>query len=247
MKRALPGGFLSGFAALLLHTQAGHATIVSVNNSDFELPGNTGSITGIAGNVTQPLGSGPWSASSTGVLGLLGPTLGINSGADGGTDGVATVSGLAILNVIQLLTNGGEFFQALGGVPLEPNTAYRLSADITTGPGLSLGLLTNSGIGIGVGTTTDPDLFKSTTAPAGSVTLVAAGSTGRLSLDFTTSGTVPSGNVRLRLFAGDYEGVATIAVVPSITFDNVVFEVVPEPSSAAAFLAGCLGLIRRRR
>jgi hypothetical protein len=247
MKRVLRGGLPLVFAAVLFQTQAGHAAIVAVNNSDFELPGNAGSVTGIFGNATQVLGSGPWSASSTGATGLLGPTLAVVPGVAGGTDGVAFLTGLGFINIIPVVTNRGEFFQSLGGVSLQPNTTYRLSADVTTSFVLSLSLLANSGIGIGAGTTTTPDLFKSTTAPAGTVTLVSSGVTGRLSFQFTTSGTVPNGDVRLRLYAGDYEGITTITVLPSVTFDEVVFEVIPEPSAAALLLAGCLGVLRRRR
>jgi hypothetical protein len=247
MKCVIPRGFLSVLAFAVLHAQVGYATIVSVNNSDFEQLGNAGSISGIAGTFTQLLGSGPWSASSSGVIGLLGPTLTIDPGAGAGTEGVATLSGLASINIIQLIANSGEFFQVLTGTRLQPNTHYRLSADITAGSTLSLGALSNSGIGIGVGTILVPGFFKSTTAPVGAVTLVSAGSTGRLSFDFTTPSVVLAGDARLRLYAGDLEGITTVNVIPSVTFDNVLFEIVPEPSSLALVLAGCLGCALRPR
>lgn len=246
MKRVFPSGFLTVLAIACLHAQVGRAAVVNVPNSNFEVPGNSGSITGILGPITQQLGTGPWSASSSGVIGLLGPNLSVDPGLAGGDDGVATLTGLASINVLGLLTNGGEFFQVLSGVPLQPNTTYRLSADVTTPLALSLSVLANSGMGIGVGTVLAPDLFKTTTASVG-VSLVSAGASGRLSIEFTTPGTGLGGDTRLRLFAGDYQGIASISVVPTVTFDNVLFEIVPEPSSAALLLVGCVGLIRRRR
>jgi hypothetical protein len=146
-----------------------------------------------------------------------------------------------------LLTNGGEFFQSIPGVSLSPSTTYRFSADITTGSALSLSLLTNGGIGLGIGTTTQADLFKSTTAPLGAVTLVSGGMSGRLTLEYTTPAAVPSGDIRLRLYGGEYDGVVTISVVPNVTFDNATFEVIPEPGALSLAAAGCLGLVRRRR
>jgi hypothetical protein len=247
MKCVIPGGFLAVVALAFLHAHVGYATIVSVNNAGFEQLGNAGSLSGIVGTVTQQLGSGPWSASSSGVIGLTGPTLTIDPGGISGTDGDATISGLASINVIQVIMNTGEFFQVLTGVPLQPSTSYRLSADIRASSTLSLSSLSNSGIGIGVGTALIPGFFKSTTALAGSVTLVSAGVSGRLSFEFTTPSIVPAGDVRLRLYGGDTEGITTINVIPSVTFDNVLFEIVPEPSSAALFLAGFVGLARRRR
>lgn len=247
MKNVFPGPFLPVLAAFFLHAHAGHAAIVSVPNPNFELPGNAGSISGIVGGISQPLGSGPWSAASSGNLGLLGPDLAITPGLTGGSDGVATLTGLSSVNIIQLLTNSGEFFQVLAGVPLQPNTVYRLSADITTSSPLSLAALSNSGVGIGVGTILIPDIFKSTTAPSNKVTLVSAGMSGRLSFEFTTPGTALGGNARLRLYGGDYEGTTTILPIPNVTFDNVVFEIIPEPSAIALLAVGSLGFVRRRR
>jgi hypothetical protein len=43
------------------------------------------------------------------------------------------------------------------------------------------------------------------------------------------------------------EGVTAVNIIPNVTFDNVLFEIVPEPSSVALALAGCLGWARRRR
>lgn len=239
---------LSVLAFTLLQAHSGYATIVTVNNPGFEQLGNAGSLVGVAVIVTQQLGSGPWSASSSGTIGLLGPTLTIDAGGIGGTDGNATLTGLASRNIGgQLFTNSGEIFQILTGVLLQPNTPYRLSADLTTGSTISLGLLTNSGIGLGVGTPLIPGLFKSTTAPAGAVTLVSAGLTGRLSFEFTTPAILPAGDVRLRLYGGDMEGIANPSIIPGVTFDNVLLEIVPEPSPMVLILAGCLGFARRRR
>jgi hypothetical protein len=54
-------------------------------------------------------------------------------------------------------------------------------------------------------------------------------------------------DARLRLYGGDLEGVTTVSIISNVTFDNVLFEIVPEPSVAALILVGCLGLARRRR
>jgi hypothetical protein len=247
MKRVIPRGFLPVLAFAFLHSQVGFATIVSVNNADFEQLGNAGSFSGNFGVASQLIGLGPWSGTSVGTIGLQGPTLTIDDGGFGGTDGKATISGLASISTITLIANSGEFFQMLTGMPFLPNTPYRLSVDITTGSAPTLTSLRNSGIGIGAGTALVPGFFKSTTAPAGDVTLVSAGLTGRLTFNFTTPGIIPFGDARLRLYAGDFEGITTVSVISSVTFDNVLFEIVPEPSSLTLILAGCLGLARRRR
>jgi hypothetical protein len=246
MKRVILRRGLAVLAFAFFHAQVGYATIVNVHNADFEQLGNAGTLSGIVGTVTQQLGSGPWSASSSGVIGLLGPTLTVDPGGIGGIDGAATISGLASINVIQLIANSGEFFQVLTGVSLLPSTPYRLSADVRTGSTISLSSLSNSGIGIGVGTALIPGFFKSTTAPLGAVTLVSAGTSGRLSFEFTTPSIVPAGDIRIRLYGGDLEGVSSISIIPGVTFDSVLLEIVPEPSSAALLLFGCLGLARRR-
>jgi len=247
MKRVIPRGFLPVVAFAFVHAQAGYATIVNVNNPGFEQLGNAASFSGNFGVVTQVIGSGPWSGTSVGTIGIQGPTMTIEDGAVGGTDGIATISGLGAVTVIPLVANSGEFFQVLTGIQFLPGTPYRLSADITTGSALSLNALRNSGIGIGAGTILIPGLFKSTTAPAGNVTLVSAGLTGRLTFEFTTPAVFPVGDVRLRLYGGDLEGVTAVNILPNVTFDNVQLEIVPEPSIAALLLAGCLGLARRLR
>ena len=247
MKRVIPRGFLTVVAFVLVHAQTGHAAIVNVNNSNFEQIGNAGSFSGNFGIVTQTIGSGPWSGTSAGTIGIQGPTLTIDDGATGGTDGVARISGLGSVGIFPVIANSGEFFQVLTGTAFLPNTPYRLSADITTGSALTLTALRNSGIGIGAGTLLVPGFFKSTTALAGSVTLVSAGLTGRLTFEFTTPAIIPFGDARLRLYGGDLEGVTTVNIISNVTFDNVLFEIVPEPSAAALILAGCLGLARRRR
>lgn len=247
MKRAIFGGFLAVWAFAFLHAQLGHAAIVNVPNPGFETAGNGGTVTGNFGTVTQPIGDGPWSGSTSGVPTLVGPTLQIVPGVPAGSDGRATISDLGVVTIVVPIMNTGEFFQVLNGVTFVPNTPYRLSVDITTGSPLTLAALTNSGIGIGAGTPLVPGLFKSTTATAGNVTLVTAGLTGRLTFDFTTPAVVGPGDVRLRLYGGDIEGLTTITAIPNVTFDNVLFEIVPEPSSAALLLVGCLGFARRRR
>lgn len=247
MKRATFGGFLAVWAFAFLHAQFGHAAIVNIPNPGFEQAGNAGTVTGNFGSVTQVIGEGPWSGSTAGVPTLVGPTLQIVPGAPGGTDGRATISGLGDVTIVVPIMNFGEFFQVLNGVTFQPNTPYRLSVDVTTGSTLTLAGLTNSGIGLSAGTALVPGVFKSTTATAGNVTLVTAGLTGRLTFDFTTPAVVSPGNIRLGLYAGDIDGLTTINAIPSVTFDNVLFEIVPEPTSAALLLVGCLGLARRRR
>ena len=247
MKRVIPDGFLSVLAFAFFHIHIGYGAIVTVSNPNFEQPGNAGSITGIVGTVNQQLGSGPWSASSSGAIGLLGPSLAIVPGAPGGNDGVATISGLGSVNVGTLIANTGEFFQFLAGVSFQANTPYRLSVDITSSSALSLGSLTNSGIGLGAGTVLVPGMFKSTTAPVGTVTFVSAGMSGRLTFEVTTPAVVLPGDVRLRLYRGEIDGIANVSILPNVTFDNVLFEIIPEPSSAALSFLGCLGLASRRR
>jgi hypothetical protein len=245
MNRVLPSGIFASLVFTFVQALTGQAAIVAVNNAGFEQPGNAGTLIGNFGTVIQQIGAGPWGGSSSGTIGLQGPTLTIDDGAPGGTDGDATISGLGEVSVVPL-TNSGEFFQVISGVQLQPNTDYRISVDITTSSALSLAALRNSGIGIGVGTPLVPGLFKSTTAPAGSVTLTSAGLSGRLTFEFTTTGIVP-GEARIRLYGGDLEGVTTIDMIPNVTFDDVVFEIVPEPATAAFLLAGGIALARRRR
>ncbi|MHC5544564.1 PEP-CTERM sorting domain-containing protein, partial [Singulisphaera rosea] len=182
------------------------------------------------------IGSGPWSGTYNGTLGILAPpSLTIGSGA-------ATISGVVGLNVLGLgLTNNNGYFSQTLGQTYAANATYTLSADVNAGATLSLGLLQSRNVGIAL-TSNGSDVASTSTAGAGLVTLTPLGSNNyTLQLTFTTGSTPPTGNIGIRLF-DQPTGLLTANLFPSATFDNITLTAVPEPTSVGLLGIGLVGL-----
>jgi len=198
-----------------------HAASIPIPNGDFSAPGNFGQIGGGllgAAGTDVAIGSGPWSGSYHGVLGLLAPPQ-LTIGA-----GSATISGIAGVNILQLLDNGGYFSQVLA-VPYEGNQHYVLSAHIDAGTTLDLGVLGTGNVGLAL--QAGPLTLSSTaTAPPQLITLLPLGGTQfQLSLAFDSPETV-SGNIGVQLLATP-DNLIGLALLPAVTYSNVTLDVGP--------------------
>jgi|SRR5579863_962035 hapalindole biogenesis HpiC1 cyclase-like protein len=253
---AKPGRSSSRLAMLagsliLFHGAAYATTVFSSNFSDSNNFGEVGGgiLTGSASDVN--INQGPWQGSYTGVLGLLAPP------EDEISSGAANISGIVGVNLLGLgLTdNSGWFFQNTG-LSYLPNTTYTLTADISSGSLLTLGVLSNDGVGIGL-TAGGDSLVGASTDPGAVLTIqLLSGSIYQMSYQFVTGGSTPSGALGIRLF-DQPEGLLTASLLPSVTFSNVSLDAssgsgsstVPEPASlgltGAALLAA--GLYKRTR
>ncbi|HEY0181104.1 MAG TPA: Ig-like domain-containing protein [Dokdonella sp.] len=204
---------------------------IVVPNGDFSSPANDGSVGGgalQANGTNVPIGSGPWTGTYHGVLGVVAPPLLTISSATG----TATISGLLGISALGLVNNGGYFGQTLT-VPLQPNTRYILSADIQAGQSLlQLGLLdaTHSGIQLVAG---GDVLASSDTAAPGLVTLDPIGTTSyRLALIYESPAKIAADPIELRLFAQP-QGLLTANLLPTITFSHVALDAVVHGEPAA--------------
>lgn len=239
----------------------------ALNNGDYSLPANFGTIGGalIGPPVSAQIGQGPWNGTSRGVLALLAePTISINGTPNPGDGLNATISGLAAVNVLGLglLQNGGSVFETVPGNPgntLPPlNIQYTLTGTFSSTDTLSLALLTNSGFGFAIttggtqGTTPTPgtDVANSINGPGTPLIGLFDANSGSFSLTYTSPTLLPTAGVRL--FTGENPGLLSAIVLGDVTFDNVVLTAVavPEPSTWALGLAGAgvlLMLARRKR
>ncbi len=189
-----------------------YAGQIPVANGDFSNPANDGSVGGgvLGGSGSAAIGTGPWSGTWFGALGLLAPpTLTIGSGQ-------ASVGGLLGVNALGLVNNGGSFRQETA-TPWQPDKHYTLSADITAAGTLNLGLLQagNAGIALVNGSTRVASSINSN-----SVTLtLLSGSTWHVELGYDT-GPIVSGNIGIHLFT-EPSGLLTASLLSSASFDNV--------------------------
>jgi len=207
-----------------------HAASIPIPNGDFSAPGNVGQIGGGllgAAGTDVVIGSGPWSGSYHGVLGLLAPPqLGI--GAAG-----ATISGIAGINILQLLDNGGYFSQTLA-LAYVPNQHYVLSAHVDAGTLLDVGLLGGGNIGLALraGNIT---LASTATAPPQLITLLPLGGTQfQLSLAFDSADSV-SGNIGVQLL-GTPDNLIGVSLLSSVTYSNVTLDASAIDPTAGAVL-----------
>jgi hypothetical protein len=82
------------------------------------------------------------------------------------------------------------------------NTIYTLSADITSSQPISLSFLGTGNAGIALTDGSGTVVSSTTTAPAGAITISPIDSdTSRVTLQFTTGGTPPTGNIGIELLA----------------------------------------------
>jgi len=210
-----------------------NAASIPVPNGDFSAPANFGSVGGglIGGAGTDvSIGSGPWTGSYSGVLGLLvPPTLTISSGQ-------ANVSGLAAANLFGILNNGGYFSQTLASVYVAQEH-YTLSVDVDAGTTLDVSQLAagNFGIALRSGTTT---LASSATAPGQLVSVVwTSGTTYTLTLEFDSTAAA-TGAIDVQLFA-EPQGLIGISLLPSVVFSAVTLDATAiDPVSGVIAAAG---------
>lgn len=209
--------FALSFAAVL--SPPAIADPIVVLNGDFSAVGNVGSVGGVIGNGTNvPIGSGPWTATFFGPVGLLPPTLAISN-----TTQTATISGLLGLNIGGLLNNGGWFSQTLP-TPWETGRFYVLSANIDAGTALDLSLLDNVDVGIALRRADGTVLASSNLALPGLVRLDLLTSTQyRLRFGYFADG-LATGNINVALFNTPV-GLLTANLLGSTTFANVELEV----------------------
>lgn len=188
---------------------------LTVPNGDFSVAANNGSIGGgvIGGSGNAAIGTGPWSGTYNGALGLLAPpTLTIGSGK-------ATIGGLLGINIAGIVNNNGRIHQNTG-IALVANRRYTLTAEVDAGTTLNLGVLTsgNAGIALATGTSTGSRIASSATVGLASLSLIS-GSTYRVSVSYDTGSSV-SGNVNVQLFS-EPVGLLDANLLGSISFDNV--------------------------
>ncbi len=217
--------------SLLIH-QIALASVIPIPNGDFSDPANNGSVGGglIGGTGSNvAIGSGPWTATYSGVEGLLAPpTLTIGTGN-------GTISGIAGAGAVTAVDNSAFFFQTLA-VGFTANTTYTLTADITSSQPLTLSLLSTGNAGIAL-TGASGTLASTANADPSLIGLTDLGSnTTEVTLQFTTGAVAPSGNIGIELFAQP-NGVLNGNLLQSISFDNVTLDGVPAvPESNAT---GC--------
>ena len=223
VRRALQ--YMAAFTALMVGTVA--AEPIAVPNGDFSSNANTGQIGGglIGGSGTALIGSGPWSGSYSGVVGLLAPpVLTISSGR-------ATISGLAGVSGLGVVNNSGSFGQNLTDV-YQPNKRYVLNAVVDAGTPLSLGVLSSGQVGVALtrGTT---ELASTRDASLLQLSLLS-GTRYNLALVYQTGASV-SGNIGVKLYANP-QNLLTTDLLSSVTFSNVTLHggsINAPPASAA--------------
>lgn len=222
MTRKGPGRFARGVcAAGLIVAMGAVADPITVPNGDFTDPANAGSVGGgvIGGSqANAPIGSGPWLGTYWGLAGLLAPpTLTIDANAER-----ASISGLAAVNVLGLLNNGGYFTQSLPE-SYAFGRFYIISADVDVGGLLSLDLLSDAGVSIGLRSGGNV-LASSDASPPHLVDLdLLDGTSQRLRMGYLADATAV-GPINIKM---GYEpaGVATVDLLSSVSFRNVGLEV----------------------
>lgn len=198
-------------------TGIAHAGFLTVPNGDFSAPANAGSVGGGlvgASGSNVPIGSGPWTGTYNGALGLLvPPTLSIDASAQ-----TATISGLLGVSVGGIVNNGGHFGQTLSSTT-QSNKRYTLIANLATAATLDLPLLATAGTGIALLAGGTP-LIQSTTAPAGQARADAVDATTlRLQIHHDTAVVTPAA-LAVQLFDRP-QLLLTAALIDTATFSGV--------------------------
>jgi hypothetical protein len=133
-----------------------------------------------------------------------------------------------------------------------------LTADVFTGSLLSANALATAGVGIGLANVTGSSIGSliadtTTTNPVLVSLTLLSGNVYQLSLQFTTGGAAPAGNIGVDLFDLP-NGLASASLFQTVKFSNVTLDAAtagaatPEPATfllAGMVLLGC-GVIKRR-
>ena len=202
-------------ALLILVSGTAFSASIPVPNGDLSSPANFGQVGGgaIGGSGSSPIGSGPWSGSYQGALGLLAPpTLTI-------TAGNASISGLLGINALGIVNNSGYF--AVGSTtPFAANRRYTVGVDVDAGGLLGVGALTSGNVGVAI---TRSGTRLASSATSSNVTLqLITGNSYHLQMTYDTTATV-SGNVGIDVFA-EPGGLLTAALLPTVNFSNVTLD-----------------------
>lgn len=202
-------------AALSLCGCIANAASIPVPNGDFSDLANRGTIGGhlLDPPASAPIGAGPWDGAYTGILGSLAPpALTIRTGS-------ATIGGLAGINLLGIVDNGGYFYQTLT-TTWSANKHYVLSADVDVGGVLGSSVLSSGNIGLGLAIDGGGFITSTGTAPAGSISLsLLSGTKYHLSLAYNTGATV-TGHITVGLL-GQPQHLIGANLLSSGTFSNV--------------------------
>jgi hypothetical protein len=207
---------------------------IAVPNGDFSDPANEGAIGGglLGGAATDVMiGEGPWLGSYNSVLGLLAPpTLAISPG-------FATVGGLAGVDVLGILNNGGYFSQTLATVWV-PERLYTLGVDVDAGGVLGLDTINNGNVGVELVNEEGDVVASSVTAPTELVSLTLLNDTTyRLELNYISDSSA-AGTIGVRLITRPV-GVLGVGLLTTVQFSNVTLEQNPvNPTSDGVIASG---------
>lgn len=218
---AARGGVLRSFCVSLVaglgFAGIASAGFVTVPNGDMSELGNAGSVGGGligASGTNVPVGSGPWTATYNGVLGLLAPpTLAISP-----SQKTATISGLLGINAVGIVNNGGNFGQTLAA-NLQSNKRYTMMVDLDASGLLDLGLISAAGVGFSLqaGATT---VLSSLTAAPGLLRFDPLGTSTLRVQAYQDTATVFADPLSLQLLNRP-QGLLTAGLINSATFSNV--------------------------
>ncbi|MGI8821296.1 MAG: hypothetical protein ACR2ID_10595 [Chthoniobacterales bacterium] len=233
LTRSISAIALTLFAAFLLNGSPAAATVLigpTTNDGSFNTGTDQGSIGGGLGNVTAQIGLGPWNGMAVGVLGLLlQPTVSV-------VPGQAQITGLLAVGVVgNLVQNKGAAFQTITGVPVLAHTSYTLTGTVSASSALTLQALSNSGVGVALtaggiqGASPSPGTdFAVQSDAAFFVNLVPINATSAtFTFTFITGATVPSGDIGVRLFSGESNGLVSITVLSTVSFGSVMLTADP--------------------
>lgn len=239
--RRIRVGAIAGALALLVLAPAVDAApgisptaAITIPNGDFSDPANHGTIGGglLGGGATDvSIGSGPWLGSYNSVLGLLAPpTLTISPG-------FATIGGLAGIDVLGILNNGGYFSQVLTAT-YTAERLYTLSVDVDAGGVLGLDAINNGNVGVELVNEAGSVVASTVTAPAALVSLTLLNNTTyRLQLHYISDSSA-SGTIGVRLISRPV-GVLGVGLLSTVSFSNVSLQENPiDPTSDGVFASG---------
>ncbi len=217
-------------ATLLLGGLA-RAANVPVPNGDFSSSGNVGSIGGgvLGASATDAaIGSGPWTGTYFGALGLLvPPTLSISPGE-------AKIGGLLGVNVLGIVNNGGYFSQTLP-VTYEAGKRYTVTARVSVTGVLDLGAIARGNVGLAL-RANGATLASTKTAPPQLVSLGTVG-VNEYQIQLRHDVTAPvAGNVDIQLL-GTPSGVLGVNLLGSATYTRVTLDASAIDPVAGAVIA----------